>query len=434
MTTILAEELRAKRAATKRQQAEATAKVQGVLQHRGVPEARWADHVSRIPSAIFEDVDEPVGETTALDMISRLFVHEPRADGLVDEAVRTITARLSMTRLSPEVAATPPPRVPLATWSPERPVTPPRRPRREEAHEAVRQLAREAGREEEPQPDRKTATRRNEPRPAGQDGPQHIPPRNPSPPRAARQRVPPAQPREEEEENDIQETPPDSDPSDSSSDNSTTDTETETTSRSNKGRSKNEKAKERARQHEGTFRHPSVLWDAARWDKEFRKGASLEDLRRQLLRQAKIQEHTAGSYTKDVAEDIAEVLLEIARSPGDPRKGMQILLDMLFRTRAFVEGKGREELEALGRELRDEELPKRFRDAKRQAKKEAKSGNTGTTQQHRNYDRATPAKKTGARQGPKEKSSDGSGRIPDDVWATMSRAQKTAVLRATRRR
>ena len=164
----------------------------------------------------------------------------------------------------------------------------------------------------------------------------------------------------------------------------------------------------------------------------------MEDLRRELARQGRTNDHGNGSYTKDVAEDISDVLLEMARRPGKTRKPTQLLLDMFFRTRGFAGGAGKAELEALARELREEDLPKRFKEAARRAKKEAKehTGTAGTTRRTYPKDGARTGRKEGPRgatrsDGPSGGKPSGS-RVDPEVWKGLSEEQKAAITKAMR--
>jgi len=338
---------------------------------------------------MFDDVAGPVSTAEAADLLSRFFLHDARAEGLVTDAVRTLVTRGSLEReLSPE------PRQDT-------------RPKRQAAIENVRRLAREEGCDEEPQPE-KTAT-----------NPQTKRQQPPAPPQPPQERT-----RTDRQSNDSS--------TSSSSSSGTSDSDTDDEDRKPKDKKDKHKKKKHRKIFDGTFRNPKVLWAASRWEREFEAGAAVEDLRRELFRQARVAEQTAGSFTKDVAEDISEVLLEMARAPGGSNKAAQMLLDVLFRTRVFAEGRGRNELEALGRELRDEALPNRFLQARRRAQKEAKR-EARPTKPKAGFQAPAPrqAQQAQEREQPRQ-GQQTRPKVEPAVWKSFSRDQQAAVAKAFR--
>ena len=224
--------------------------------------------------------------------------------------------------------------------------------------------------------------------------------------------------------------PPSNTESETTSDTQTTESSTTSTEDHDTGdenRKKSKKHKKKTKNiYTGTFAHPKVLWEPKRWFQEFRKGATIEDLRRQLLRQGRVAEQKPG-WTRDVAEIIVDVLLYWVRSP-ESSKGPRLLTDVLFRTRQFEEGLDKAALDALAAELRDETLPKRLLQAKRRAKKEAakdkKSRSTRFVGRGRSTGNDRSATSRGGGQGNQQGTQPNATRLPANIWQQMSAAQR----------
>ena len=418
MSEVLAEKLLQEKKPNKAQERTATQRLETIFRAKGVDPSSFGVFLRRMPATVFDDRNGIETETAAHDLMTRFLLHDARAEGMVADGVATQLARASLQR--------------EPSPNPSQPALP-ARPRREEAHAAVKALAREAGRLEEPLPTKTAPERRMEKdpvdpdnwdRPAdnGRQQQQQPPPPPPPPP-------PPGGTRNQNNNTDSSE---DSEGSDSQASSTNDSSDSEATHRSRATASRNRKEKRKAKRNKkytGTFSNPGVLWEARCWNKEFEKGASIDDLRRELARQGRTQEQPQG-YTKEVAELFSKVLLEMARNPGHTTKPSQLLLDALFRTKAFAEGTGKSELEALSAALDDEELPARLRAAKRTAKKEAKKDTLPRRTPLPREPRA-PApnrddKTRAANRGEPNK------RIDKAVWTSLSAEQRAAITKALR--
>lgn len=177
--------------------------------------------------------------------------------------------------------------------------------------------------------------------------------------------------------------------------------------------------KKRTKLIDPTFRNPKVLFDVRRWEKAFRNGESIDDLRRQLRRQLSVgtlEAHHQNEWQTEVAGDLLEVLVAWFENPTKIAVGND-LLEILFRFHLWASGSGKDEIERGMSELKNFKLPKAFRKAVSKAKKKKQGSSYQPT-------RSTPAKATESQE---------QRFLPRDVWAKLSPEAKKAISTARKK-
>lgn len=431
MAEVLAEPLLRERKPRKAEERETTIRLETIFREKGVIPEEFGLVLRRLPAAIFDDRAGFTEDAVAHDLLARLFAHNPRAEGLVTDAVVSQLARASLGRLPPSSPeAVPPPRP--QTWSPELPLTPPPRQGREEARAAVRELAREvaAGNAEEPQPRER---RQRQPAPATAEREQApAQPPAPAPKKAARKAPPAPQPPQ---------------PDDSSSSSSSNEESSETEHSKSDGAETSLTTARSTTTHgrrlaEGTFRDRKVLYTPGLWETPLLQEGGPEKLDRELRREF-LPAGPPTTFTEEIGELCIEVLLLLAgtgRDNEEEREQQQqdaqtTLMDMLVRVGAARGGATKVELEKLRRDIARDTVPKRYRRhlEKLEKKKERDTRRTPTTTVRRSAPPARVFRQANVEHQARQPTTATSGYIDPAKWATMSPAARAQHLAKRRR-
>ncbi len=374
----------------------ATVQLLEILNSYGGTPANLGRLLARLPAAVFDDVEDKMDPNIATDVLSKLLIVNDRGQRILSDAVRSVIARESMERPSPE----------------------PNRPRRELANERVLEIVRQVvGNEVGDQilVDALAPSNTAGPPIAGPQTAAQIPP------------PPPQVPFREEQVVSSGDSSLDESSSEISSEESVVhvrttnrvqdDSEDEAKSARKLVRKLLGGKKAREHKEDPDFRDPKTLWEPKRWSKALAKGQTVNDLEQALVRESRLPETKAFTY--ETGRLLIDMCVALAR--GKPQLAAELALNGLFRQALFVNG-ANPERGILA--LRGDKLPARYRKAISEAQKRT----SGTD----NLSTTKPWQGRGGSQ------SRGRGRttdrLPKEVWDTLTEEQKKKFIESRSRR
>lgn len=161
------------------------------------------------------------------------------------------------------------------------------------------------------------------------------------------------------------------------------------------------------------FKNPKILLQPKKWIATLNSGATTSDLLRELRTQLSVdkmlRDHP-NEWTTTIHSALADLVIEWISEPRSLTVPEHIL-QIMFRFHLYAQGANKNQIEEGMQTLMGSQLPKKFRDAQKKASKASTKKETKSFQprERSNYS-AKP-----------------SGRVPPEVWKTLTQAQKDAI-------
>ncbi len=345
-----------------------------VLSRAGIAQKQLAGICRRLPKEIFVDIEEIVHPDTAVDLLCRLLKVEPEASNVIVEGVKAIMAHDSLTR---EVSPDPRPTRVAAQMS----------------RDFVRTVV---------------EAEKND----GLVGETLAPPGAKTTKGAAKaakgtKALPFVVPDEDNTDDDEED------------EKSTLSGESTRSKREDDAARATRKARESSQQLQEGFRHPSVLFDVAKWPAALRY-QSPDDLRRELWSQMHVAEAALSrpnEFTTELAKTLVDILVLYAEANDEEMAAKTV--ELLWRCSLFFRGVPGNQIPNLVATKRSHKLPKEFRDAE----KKIATITAAVRRQNPTRRQPQPTHQGGRREQRQQ-------RVPPEEWNKMSKQDRDAIIAA----